>query len=290
MLQSISYNDGVLVASLLYSCTDLRHEWDMFDSCARPVHHWLLASYTCVLAFRAVHLLGMHVRNAQVAEGGPDGQGAQGAGGFLVDLRHKHAFVRALTLFTWLLALPLFAACTAVGTAWLLQVARETPQCMPTRMHTAFSVFWLVLCYLWLIIHLVLGAVAATLERRVRRAEGDLREIEDADVISRWGTVSHLSSFSSLAGAMGGSGGGLAPAEIRALPEGVVDAGSGSGAGDELECSICIMPFDPGDKVRRLPGCGHVFHKSCVDLWLLRSAECPLCKRSLRGVNASCNC
>lgn len=31
--------------------------------------------------------------------------------------------------------------------------------------------------------------------------------------------------------------------------------------------------------VVRLPGCGHVFHPSCIRLWLERSKICPMCKR-----------
>lgn len=33
-------------------------------------------------------------------------------------------------------------------------------------------------------------------------------------------------------------------------------------------CVICIEGFDPKEYVRELPGCGHVFHKRCIDLWL----------------------
>jgi hypothetical protein len=33
-------------------------------------------------------------------------------------------------------------------------------------------------------------------------------------------------------------------------------------------CVICIEGFAPRDYVRELPGCGHVFHKRCIDLWL----------------------
>lgn len=42
-------------------------------------------------------------------------------------------------------------------------------------------------------------------------------------------------------------------------------------------CSICLEVMCRGDSVLQL-GCAHLFHASCVLLWLGRSASCPLCK------------
>jgi hypothetical protein len=42
------------------------------------------------------------------------------------------------------------------------------------------------------------------------------------------------------------------------------------------------MEFQPPDICRELPGCGHVFHESCIDLWLLRRGDCPLCKHRVQ--------
>merc|ERR1712232_46947 len=45
-------------------------------------------------------------------------------------------------------------------------------------------------------------------------------------------------------------------------------------------CSICIEDFEPGEKLRILPLCGHVFHTECIMPWLTeRSGSCPLCKQ-----------
>jgi len=46
---------------------------------------------------------------------------------------------------------------------------------------------------------------------------------------------------------------------------------------DEAEvCAVCFMEFEDGDKVRRLP-CRHLFHKHCIDSWLLGSStRCPV--------------
>ncbi|CAG5121354.1 unnamed protein product, partial [Candidula unifasciata] len=43
------------------------------------------------------------------------------------------------------------------------------------------------------------------------------------------------------------------------------------------QCAVCIEPYKAHDVIRILP-CRHVFHKSCVDPWLLDQRSCPMCK------------
>uniref|UniRef100_A0A6U9ARD8 RING-type domain-containing protein n=1 Tax=Zooxanthella nutricula TaxID=1333877 RepID=A0A6U9ARD8_9DINO len=273
MTQSLGYNDGILFVSLLYSCVDLAMEWATFAPCAKPIHKWLLVSYVCVLVFRLVHIAGSRAASAV-------------AGDFLLDMRLKGAGPRFMAAFIWAVALPFFTFWTLLGTAWFWRVASETPQCMPSETHFWFSAFWLFLCYAWIVIHSALGVVAWVLERRVRRAEGDLRSLEDDDVLRRWGEVSQIPNFQSLSSAAGPvTGQGLSAESIKALPSAwTLGAESDSFCGEcteSGECPICINDLEPGDTVRRLPGCGHTFHRSCIDLWLLRRADCPLCKRAV---------
>lgn len=42
-------------------------------------------------------------------------------------------------------------------------------------------------------------------------------------------------------------------------------------------CSICLEDFECDVHVRHL-GCGHMFHKDCVDRWFLRNFACPVCR------------
>jgi len=43
-------------------------------------------------------------------------------------------------------------------------------------------------------------------------------------------------------------------------------------------CTICLEAFVEGAVIRPLP-CGHFFHQTCIDTWLLEQAHtCPLCK------------
>ncbi|CAN6477529.1 unnamed protein product [Victoria cruziana] len=49
---------------------------------------------------------------------------------------------------------------------------------------------------------------------------------------------------------------------------------------DELPipCAVCLEGFERGDRCRLLPLCKHSFHANCVDLWLLKTPFCPICR------------
>ncbi|XP_067936114.1 RING finger protein 11-like isoform X2 [Watersipora subatra] len=42
------------------------------------------------------------------------------------------------------------------------------------------------------------------------------------------------------------------------------------------ECPICIVDFEKEHEVKSLP-CKHLFHKECIDDWLMRNLRCPSC-------------
>lgn len=44
------------------------------------------------------------------------------------------------------------------------------------------------------------------------------------------------------------------------------------------DCAVCLENFRVGEKCRLLPSCNHSFHAECVDLWLLRTPICPICR------------
>uniref|UniRef100_A0A8C8LQ64 RING-type domain-containing protein n=1 Tax=Oncorhynchus tshawytscha TaxID=74940 RepID=A0A8C8LQ64_ONCTS len=48
-------------------------------------------------------------------------------------------------------------------------------------------------------------------------------------------------------------------------------------------CAVCIEGYKANDVVRILP-CRHIFHKSCVDPWLLDHRTCPMCKMNILKV------
>lgn len=41
-------------------------------------------------------------------------------------------------------------------------------------------------------------------------------------------------------------------------------------------CVICMIDFVIGDSLRYLP-CMHIYHRECIDDWMMRSFTCPSC-------------
>ncbi|XP_076467419.1 RING finger protein 150-like [Babylonia areolata] len=64
---------------------------------------------------------------------------------------------------------------------------------------------------------------------------------------------------------------------IGKIPQKTVKNGDKELDSDFDQCAVCIEGYKPHDVVRTLP-CKHVFHKSCVDPWLLDQRSCPMCK------------
>ncbi|XP_017576597.2 RING finger protein 150 [Pygocentrus nattereri] len=57
-------------------------------------------------------------------------------------------------------------------------------------------------------------------------------------------------------------------------------------------CAVCIESYKPNDVVRILP-CRHLFHKGCVDPWLVDHRTCPMCKMNILkalGLTSSAEC
>lgn len=285
--QTLGLNDAVLFSSLVYACVDLAIEWENFEACSRPIHKWLVASYAFVATCRAVHWLGYRaISDDDVANGAVDDSNGAVASELLLNLRHKDFWPRAIASLTWLVGIPFFMLWTLLGTVWMWRVLFDTPECMPTQTHLYFSVFWIILCYAWIAVHCAIGAAAILLERMVRRAESRLQAVEDADMRSRWGAVGRIGSYRDIMTSAPTSDEGMTSADIQALPVVAAPAREDWLGTAEKECSICLAEFEPGELCRSLPGCTHTFHRACVDLWLLRRAECPLCKTLVMAPSA----
>lgn len=72
---------------------------------------------------------------------------------------------------------------------------------------------------------------------------------------------------------------GVDPAFLDTLPLIVYSASKKKGS--LVECSVCLIDFAEGGTLCQLPRCKHVFHKQCIDTWLLTNTNCPLCRRSV---------
>ncbi|XP_074279914.1 E3 ubiquitin-protein ligase RING1-like [Silene latifolia] len=47
---------------------------------------------------------------------------------------------------------------------------------------------------------------------------------------------------------------------------------------EDAQCSICLGEYQEKEVLRIMPKCGHSFHLSCIDLWLIKQATCPVCR------------
>ncbi|XP_078442259.1 NEP1-interacting protein 1-like [Wolffia australiana] len=73
---------------------------------------------------------------------------------------------------------------------------------------------------------------------------------------------------------------GMSRASVEDIPKmAVTKKNCVDSAGDKISCSVCLHDLLPGEVVRSLPACGHLFHVPCIDGWLLRHGSCPLCRR-----------
>ncbi|KAI3415225.1 hypothetical protein GPALN_004837 [Globodera pallida] len=52
------------------------------------------------------------------------------------------------------------------------------------------------------------------------------------------------------------------------------------------ECAVCLGNFEAGDKVRPLPPCEHIFHTECIELWLKKHNNCPLCRAEIFKISS----
>lgn len=60
--------------------------------------------------------------------------------------------------------------------------------------------------------------------------------------------------------------------QVRTLKRGDEETTS-----DILLCAVCIESYKAGEVVTILT-CDHIFHKSCIEPWLLERRTCPMCK------------
>ena len=70
---------------------------------------------------------------------------------------------------------------------------------------------------------------------------------------------------------------GLDAATMASFPESVFQGGQDVKE-EDATCSVCLAEYEAGDKLCTLPLCGHVFHRACIDEWLVSHQTCPLCR------------
>lgn len=76
---------------------------------------------------------------------------------------------------------------------------------------------------------------------------------------------------------------GLDPSSIAAL----LARPYRSTMGGDGECAICLSAVEDAEMVRVLPGCGHLFHVGCIDMWLGSHCTCPVCRAEVEPPSAT---
>ncbi|PNT49829.1 hypothetical protein POPTR_002G153400v4 [Populus trichocarpa] len=71
--------------------------------------------------------------------------------------------------------------------------------------------------------------------------------------------------------------GGLEPVLLAAIPTLRFTHEEFSSA-EDAQCSICLGEYQEKEVLRIMPGCGHNFHLSCIDVWLRKQSTCPVCR------------
>lgn len=237
------------------------------DNCMIKMQPWLLGSFVIVVMLWCIQKYGQCYSHA----------GKQ----FLFCLRQKSKLMQSLIFFQWGLLLPCFTIWTVLGTTWFRAELAKRPNCLYEEAHPWLVIFWQSLSYLIVVTYTGYLCIACLLEYRLRSAERNMRQVETDESVSRWGHIGPApdlydsGTFSSMAAIRPNMG--LNPSDIqnlpKLLPEQVVALAEKKG-----HCPICLSDFCAGDQVRELPSCGHCYHQACIDLWLVRRSDCPMCK------------
>jgi hypothetical protein len=224
------------------------------DDCMKLMQQWLCLSYLNVEAICRVHAFGQYRAN--------------GDKNFIFSFRQPTLPLKMVVGLNWCVLVPFFAVWTGLGTSWLRSTLAQHPEYIYAGAAPVLVIVWQVLSYLGLIMYLLCFGNSCLNELRFTWADRSIRAVQTEESVARWGHLRPAVRSPTLKG--------LQPKQISELPEEKLESKEGFN-GDE-PCSICLSEFLEGDEVRRLPGCQHCFHKSCVDLWLLQQPHCPLCK------------
>ena len=54
--------------------------------------------------------------------------------------------------------------------------------------------------------------------------------------------------------------------------------------GEVHTCAICQDDIKDGEQIRAISKCQHGFHINCIDKWLSKKGECPLCRAAIIDV------
>lgn len=117
-----------------------------------------------------------------------------------------------------------------------------------------FSLFILFISFAALVlVHFLLTSTAGRRRRRRRRFQQDSRELSTDSSIHSSYSMEDLQQL---------------------LPHLCYTESSNT----SVDCAICLESVEDGDFCRELPDCKHLFHANCIDNWLTKVPNCPICR------------
>ncbi|GFZ11005.1 RING/U-box superfamily protein [Actinidia rufa] len=57
--------------------------------------------------------------------------------------------------------------------------------------------------------------------------------------------------------------------------------------GGGSECPVCLTAFVDGEVIRKVIACGHLFHTTCIEMWLTSHSNCPVCRACIGAAKRS---
>ncbi|GFQ08700.1 nep1-interacting protein 1, partial [Phtheirospermum japonicum] len=74
---------------------------------------------------------------------------------------------------------------------------------------------------------------------------------------------------------------GLSQDTIQELPSYEFNDAEAVAPCPDTSCAICLQDLKHRESTRLLPNCQHFFHMRCIDEWLTRQGNCPICRKDV---------
>lgn len=259
-------SDLILLFAVVCFTSDVGPRWKTYQSCRRPLPMWLVVSFVSVALSRLAYFTG------QCMTSEPDSYRYDDEMGELLLLSDPRGPPKWLSIISIGVLFPFFLVWTVIGSFWFAEVVDDqaVAYCFSDKSQVWLYLFWLVVCYFWAALYSIY-IVIVLVDSDEGVSEGLYGDPENTMWPDAGLFVGHGCPFWAR---------GLPASKIRQLPYVTIktDAKAERLTREVGNCAICLETFYKGDDVRKLKPCKHIFHRGCIDLWMLRSGSCPNCK------------
>lgn len=269
-----------MAVGIIYAATSVGIHWHDFDSCPHQLNAWMAVSLASVVMNRCSHYLCQALSSEALILGSDEPDE------FML-YSSPNGPPKWLRVLSICFLFPFFVIWTIVGAVWFDGTVKQQPLCFSPKSNAWVIMLWMMLCYLWASLYILFLGLISYTEWQAIRAERQFALIENEALIRRWGYLRQVGqwNFPMFLNANKGL-----PAErIAQLPYRVIRSEKHAQALTRRygSCPICLDSFAVEDEIRKMSPCHHIFHRSCIDLWLIRSTDCPNCKQIVRSARSS---